>query len=202
MIAQTGMARAIYPVHAPLDGDVVFAAATGEEADRSAVRSHRTRHGGGQYGGPRDCARRPFGDRAALSRRATGVAGSLRLSVSSSGYRFASENASTRIQASQSVQALTESDAVAEVEIALGLALDHLLDEIVGGCGGAGTSTPARQTSSSPSIRRHRSALSWSSRRCWSRPCSMHRRVPASADRSSIHRLPLESPDPSELATW
>ena len=31
MIAQTGFARAIYPVHAPLDGDVVFAAATGEE---------------------------------------------------------------------------------------------------------------------------------------------------------------------------
>ena len=28
MIAQTGMARAIYPVHAPLDGDTVFAAAT------------------------------------------------------------------------------------------------------------------------------------------------------------------------------
>ena len=26
MIAQTGMARAIYPVHAPLDGDVLFAA--------------------------------------------------------------------------------------------------------------------------------------------------------------------------------
>ncbi len=32
MIAQTGMARAIYPVHAPLDGDVVFAAATGEKS--------------------------------------------------------------------------------------------------------------------------------------------------------------------------
>jgi L-aminopeptidase/D-esterase-like protein len=31
MIGQTGMARAIYPVHAPLDGDVVFAAATGEK---------------------------------------------------------------------------------------------------------------------------------------------------------------------------
>jgi L-aminopeptidase/D-esterase-like protein len=31
MIAQTGMARAIYPVHAPLDGDVVFAAAAGEK---------------------------------------------------------------------------------------------------------------------------------------------------------------------------
>jgi L-aminopeptidase/D-esterase-like protein len=31
MIAQTGFARAIYPAHAPLDGDVVFAAATGEK---------------------------------------------------------------------------------------------------------------------------------------------------------------------------
>ena len=31
MIAQTGMARAIYPVHAPTDGDVVFAAATGRK---------------------------------------------------------------------------------------------------------------------------------------------------------------------------
>ncbi|HVX77714.1 MAG TPA: P1 family peptidase [Bradyrhizobium sp.] len=30
-MAQTGLARAIYPVHAPLDGDVVFAAATGEK---------------------------------------------------------------------------------------------------------------------------------------------------------------------------
>ena len=31
MMAQTGFARAIYPVHAPLDGDIVFAAATGEK---------------------------------------------------------------------------------------------------------------------------------------------------------------------------
>ncbi len=31
VMAQTGFARAIYPVHAPLDGDVVFAAATGEK---------------------------------------------------------------------------------------------------------------------------------------------------------------------------
>ena len=31
MIANTGMARAIYPVHAPTDGDVVFAAATGQK---------------------------------------------------------------------------------------------------------------------------------------------------------------------------
>jgi L-aminopeptidase/D-esterase-like protein len=29
VMTQTGMARAIYPVHAPLDGDIVFAAATG-----------------------------------------------------------------------------------------------------------------------------------------------------------------------------
>jgi L-aminopeptidase/D-esterase-like protein len=32
IMAQTGFARAIYPVHAPLDGDIVFAAATGEKA--------------------------------------------------------------------------------------------------------------------------------------------------------------------------
>ncbi|MGL4260978.1 MAG: P1 family peptidase, partial [Afipia sp.] len=31
VIAQTGFARAIYPVHAPLDGDIVFAAATCEK---------------------------------------------------------------------------------------------------------------------------------------------------------------------------
>ena len=32
VMAQTGLARAIYPVHTPLDGDVVFAAATGKKA--------------------------------------------------------------------------------------------------------------------------------------------------------------------------
>jgi D-aminopeptidase len=31
VMAQTGLARAIYPVHTPLDGDIVFAAATGEK---------------------------------------------------------------------------------------------------------------------------------------------------------------------------
>jgi L-aminopeptidase/D-esterase-like protein len=31
VMAQTGMARAIYPVHTPLDGDAVFAAATGRK---------------------------------------------------------------------------------------------------------------------------------------------------------------------------
>jgi D-aminopeptidase len=32
VMAQTGCARAIYPVHTPLDGDIVFAAATGKTA--------------------------------------------------------------------------------------------------------------------------------------------------------------------------
>jgi D-aminopeptidase len=31
VMAQTGLARAIYPVHTPLDGDVVFAAATSKK---------------------------------------------------------------------------------------------------------------------------------------------------------------------------
>jgi D-aminopeptidase len=31
VMAQTGLARAVYPVHTPLDGDVVFAAATGDK---------------------------------------------------------------------------------------------------------------------------------------------------------------------------
>jgi L-aminopeptidase/D-esterase-like protein len=30
-MAQTGLARAIYPVHTPLDGDVLFAVATGKK---------------------------------------------------------------------------------------------------------------------------------------------------------------------------
>ncbi|MGH8336696.1 MAG: P1 family peptidase, partial [Gammaproteobacteria bacterium] len=32
VMAQTGLARAIYPVHTPLDGDLVFAIATGKIA--------------------------------------------------------------------------------------------------------------------------------------------------------------------------
>jgi L-aminopeptidase/D-esterase-like protein len=32
VMAQTGIARAIYPVHTPLDGDVLFAAATGQKS--------------------------------------------------------------------------------------------------------------------------------------------------------------------------
>jgi D-aminopeptidase len=37
VMAQTGFARAIYPVHAPLDGDIVFAAATGAKPIEAAV---------------------------------------------------------------------------------------------------------------------------------------------------------------------
>jgi D-aminopeptidase len=37
VMAQTGLARAIYPVHTPLDGDVVFAASTGQKPLPDAV---------------------------------------------------------------------------------------------------------------------------------------------------------------------
>ncbi len=39
VMAQTGLSRAIYPVHTPLDGDVVFAASTGAKALRDPVYS-------------------------------------------------------------------------------------------------------------------------------------------------------------------
>ena len=45
MIAQTGMARAIYPVHAPTDGDMVFAAATCEKPIDPRLWADRARHG-------------------------------------------------------------------------------------------------------------------------------------------------------------
>jgi D-aminopeptidase len=37
VMAQSGLTRAIYPVHTPLDGDMVFAAATGERTLADAV---------------------------------------------------------------------------------------------------------------------------------------------------------------------
>lgn len=39
VMAQSGLSRAIYPVHTPLDGDIVFAAATGEKNLRDPVYS-------------------------------------------------------------------------------------------------------------------------------------------------------------------
>ena len=79
MIAQTGMARAIYPVHAPTRRRRGVRGRDRRETDRSAVRPHRARHGRGQHGRPRDRARRLLGGRAALSGRVTGVEGSVRL---------------------------------------------------------------------------------------------------------------------------
>ncbi len=38
VMASAGLARAIYPVFSPLDGDIVFAAATGKRALGDAVR--------------------------------------------------------------------------------------------------------------------------------------------------------------------
>jgi L-aminopeptidase/D-esterase-like protein len=37
VMAQDGLARAIYPVHTPLDGDTVFAAATGRIATEDPI---------------------------------------------------------------------------------------------------------------------------------------------------------------------
>ena len=78
MIAQTGFARAIYPVHAPLDGDMVFAAATGEKpidplvglTELGAVAANVV---------ARAIARGVYGDGAAVPWRAAGLAGQVRL---------------------------------------------------------------------------------------------------------------------------
>ena len=57
-MAQTGIARAIYPVHTPLDGDVVFAAATGQKAAcRSAAELVAARRRCRQCDGAGDRAR-------------------------------------------------------------------------------------------------------------------------------------------------
>ena len=68
-MAQTGLARAIYPVHTPLDGDVVFAAATGRKplADPLLGLAELGTHGR-QYGGARGGARGLRGARRCLSR--------------------------------------------------------------------------------------------------------------------------------------
>ena len=104
MIAQTGMARAIYPVHAPTDGDVVYAAATGKKP--IDPRSGLTELGmvAAKHGLPRDRAR--SGATALPSGCATGVGRSLRL------------GRSPKDLAGSHAQALTESDAVAPDEIA------------------------------------------------------------------------------------
>ena len=78
MIAQTGFARAIYPVHAPIDGDVVFAAATGEKPVDPLIGLTEL----GMVAANVVCAPSRAAstrDRAALPRRAAGVAGPVRI---------------------------------------------------------------------------------------------------------------------------
>ena len=59
VMAQSGLSRAIYPVHTPLDGDVVFAASTGRRplADALLGLDH-ARRARGQCGGAGDRAGR------------------------------------------------------------------------------------------------------------------------------------------------
>ena len=75
VMAQDGLARAIYPVHTPLDGDIVFAAATGRRPLADPVaRPHaprRRRHAGGRA---RDRPRRLRGDRPSGRHRVPGLA--------------------------------------------------------------------------------------------------------------------------------
>ena len=61
IVAQSGFARAINPVHAPLDGDVVFAAATGKKAVDGPVNMTEL--------GMLRCKRRPHGRSLAASMR-------------------------------------------------------------------------------------------------------------------------------------
>ncbi len=53
VMAQSGLSRAIYPVHTPLDGDVVFAAAPARSNCPIRLCAQRTRHACGQRAGPR-----------------------------------------------------------------------------------------------------------------------------------------------------
>ena len=75
VMAQDGLARAIYPVHTTLDGDIVFAAATGTRPLKAPVsEAERDRRDRRQRAGPRGGARGLRGDRAALPGRLAGLA--------------------------------------------------------------------------------------------------------------------------------
>ena len=83
IVAHDGLARAIYPVHTPLDGDIVFAAAT-VQARRSPIlsgvrRAWRARR---QCAGAGGRARGVRGDRPALPGRAARLEGQIRLIIS------------------------------------------------------------------------------------------------------------------------
>jgi len=67
IMAQTGVARAIYPVHTPLDGDILFVAATGRKPLADPLPGALGAwHPGRQYGGPGDCPRHLRGGGAPL----------------------------------------------------------------------------------------------------------------------------------------
>ena len=129
MIAQTGMARAIYPVHAPLDGDVVFAAATGKKPIDPLF-------------GLTELGMVAANTVARAIARGVHSATALPFPGALPAWRIVSARSqSEAIIAGSRVQALTESDRWPRRD-RLGLALDHLLDEIVGRCRGAGRSCP------------------------------------------------------------
>ena len=75
IMAQVGLARAIYPVHTPLDGDVVFAAATGSRPARPThCRPRRPGCGRRQRHGPRQSPAPSTRRRPALPARAAELA--------------------------------------------------------------------------------------------------------------------------------
>ena len=57
MMAHDGLARAIYPVHTPLDGDIVFAASTGKQPAPDPIGFRRTRRASPPMCWPRAVAR-------------------------------------------------------------------------------------------------------------------------------------------------
>ena len=81
IMAQDGMARALRPVHTPLDGDIVFVGATGVRplAD-PIVQPVRARRARGRRGGPRHRPRRLRGAGLAVPRRIAELARQVRAS--------------------------------------------------------------------------------------------------------------------------
>jgi L-aminopeptidase/D-esterase-like protein len=74
----TGSPRAIYPVHTPLDGDIVFAAVDRQERRARPDGLRRTGRARRQCAVARRCPRGLRGDRPALPRRAAGLEGKIR----------------------------------------------------------------------------------------------------------------------------
>ena len=79
VMAQSGLSRAIYPVHTPLDGDVVFAASTGRRALADPLFAlDQARRACRQCGGARHCAGSLRGGGAAVSGHRQKLEGSIR----------------------------------------------------------------------------------------------------------------------------